>query len=315
MTTKRASRWCSCGSTTSPAASSASSSTPTYAAARELLTVDRILVVKGRVDHKEGETKLIALEVAAFEAVAEKREVRLRIDAMKARPGTIRELAELIRDFPGESPVYVDCLTSQGPRVYAFGPQFRVEPVRRLLRRGQDAPRRGRRRLTRFAQAAGPRCGRRTAPTGRLIRIKPLGSVAMSDYTVMNLKEVEDAAVGFGRSPDLEARFARKPLGSEQVAISYQRLAPGVRTPVRPSARPPGGDLRRPRRRRPGQDRRRDDRRRPVGRGSRRAAGDTRVRGRPRRRRAARDRRAARRGERRRAGPGVVGRLTVGSPR
>ena len=35
-------------------------------AARELCVADRILVVKGRVDHKqEGETKLIALEVAA----------------------------------------------------------------------------------------------------------------------------------------------------------------------------------------------------------------------------------------------------------
>ena len=35
-----------------------------YAAARELLVPDRVLVVKGRVDHKqEGETKLIALEM------------------------------------------------------------------------------------------------------------------------------------------------------------------------------------------------------------------------------------------------------------
>ena len=42
----------------------------TYAAARELCVADRILVVKGRVDHKQqGETKLIALEVSAFEAV------------------------------------------------------------------------------------------------------------------------------------------------------------------------------------------------------------------------------------------------------
>jgi DNA polymerase-3 subunit alpha len=101
----------------------------TYQQAQELCTVDRILLVKGRVDHKEGETKLIAMEVAAFEAVAEKREVRLKIDAMKAKPGVIRELADLIRDFPGESPVYVDCMTSQGPRVYALGPQYRVRPV------------------------------------------------------------------------------------------------------------------------------------------------------------------------------------------
>ena len=43
-----------------------------------------MLVVKGRVDHKEGETKLIALEVNEFEAAPERREVRLKIDARKA---------------------------------------------------------------------------------------------------------------------------------------------------------------------------------------------------------------------------------------
>ncbi len=101
----------------------------TYEKARELCTSDRILIVKGRIDRKEGETKLVALELAAFEAVAEKREVRLRIDATTAAAGTIRELAALIKDFPGESPVYADLITSQGKKVYAFGPQYKVKPA------------------------------------------------------------------------------------------------------------------------------------------------------------------------------------------
>jgi quercetin dioxygenase-like cupin family protein len=50
-------------------------------------------------------------------------------------------------------------------------------------------------------------------------------------YTVHNLKDVEDAAPAFGMSPDVEARFARKPLESKQVAVSYQRLQPDVRMP------------------------------------------------------------------------------------
>jgi len=50
-------------------------------------------------------------------------------------------------------------------------------------------------------------------------------------YTVRNLKEVDDAAAAFGLSPDLEARFARKPLESTKVAVSYQRLQPGFRIP------------------------------------------------------------------------------------
>jgi len=102
----------------------------TYAAARELCTADRILIVKGRVDHKQqGETKLIASEVTAFEAVAERREVRFRIDARQAPAGVIRELARLVGDFPGESPVYVALETSEGPRTLALGPEYRVQPV------------------------------------------------------------------------------------------------------------------------------------------------------------------------------------------
>jgi DNA polymerase-3 subunit alpha len=100
-----------------------------YEKVRELCVTDRILIVKGRIDRKEGETKLVALELLPFEAVAEKREVRLKIDATKARAGTIKELAALIRDFPGESPVYADLLTSNGRKTYAFGPQYKVQPT------------------------------------------------------------------------------------------------------------------------------------------------------------------------------------------
>jgi len=52
----------------------------------------------------------------------------------------------------------------------------------------------------------------------------------MSGYTVSNLKQIEDSAVGFGLAPDLEARFAREALGCEQTGLSYQRLAPGARS-------------------------------------------------------------------------------------
>ena len=86
-----------------------------YAAAQQLCVQDRIVIVKGRVDHKEGETKLLAQEISAFESVQAKRTVRLRIDATRAPAGTIRDLEALLRDFPGESPVQVDCVTSQGP--------------------------------------------------------------------------------------------------------------------------------------------------------------------------------------------------------
>jgi len=99
-----------------------------YAAARELLVPDAVLVVKARVDHKEGESKLIALEVSAFEATPERREVRLKLDARRARAGIIRELAAVVRDFPGEAPVVLDLVTSEGPRTFQFGTDYRVKP-------------------------------------------------------------------------------------------------------------------------------------------------------------------------------------------
>ncbi len=101
----------------------------TYAAARELLVEDAVLVVKGRIDHKQqGETKLVALEVTHFEATPERREVRLQVDARSAPAGVIRELALVVRDFPGEAPVYVDLVTSVGPRLLELGPDYRVDP-------------------------------------------------------------------------------------------------------------------------------------------------------------------------------------------
>jgi DNA polymerase-3 subunit alpha len=101
----------------------------TYAHARELCVADQILIVKSRVDHKEGESKLIALDVAAFEAVAERKDVRLKIDARQAKAGVIRELALLVKEFSGAAPVLIEMETSQGPKTLELGPDYRVEPA------------------------------------------------------------------------------------------------------------------------------------------------------------------------------------------
>ncbi len=100
-----------------------------YAASRELCEPDRVLVLKGRVDHKEGESKLIAIEVTEFEAYVPPSEVRLRIDARKAPAGTLRELGHVVRDHPGQAKVVLALETSEGPRTLEFGPDYRVAPV------------------------------------------------------------------------------------------------------------------------------------------------------------------------------------------
>jgi DNA polymerase III subunit alpha len=101
-----------------------------YAQSRELLLQDRIVIVRGRIDHKQqGETKVIAMEVTAFEATPERKEVRLKVDARVAPAGVVRELAALVKDFPGEAPVYVDLVTSVGSKLLELGPNYRVHPV------------------------------------------------------------------------------------------------------------------------------------------------------------------------------------------
>ncbi len=100
-----------------------------YAASRELCVADGVLVVKGRVDHKqEGDTKLIALEVTPFEAARTPTEVRLRVDARSAPAGIVRELGHVVRDFPGEAKVVVALETSDGSRTLELGPDYRVRP-------------------------------------------------------------------------------------------------------------------------------------------------------------------------------------------
>jgi DNA polymerase-3 subunit alpha len=101
-----------------------------YAQSRELCVADQILIVKGRVDHKqEGETKLLAMEVAQFAAVAERKDVTIKIDARVARAGVVRDLALLVRDFPGDSRVNLLLEMSDGPRQLVLGPEYKVKPV------------------------------------------------------------------------------------------------------------------------------------------------------------------------------------------
>jgi quercetin dioxygenase-like cupin family protein len=62
----------------------------------------------------------------------------------------------------------------------------------------------------------------RLAPCGRTL-------AGMSDYELKNFAEVENLAAN--RGPGLDARFARKHLGSEHLGVSLFRFAPSFRTP------------------------------------------------------------------------------------
>jgi DNA polymerase-3 subunit alpha len=110
-----------------------------YAQSESVVRADRVLLVRGRVDHKErGETKLVVQEAEPFEPgaeelVAARAAVRrpperlvLQIDAAAFGPRLIDDLKSVFSGFPGESEVVLEMRTREGTRRLRFGDGYRV---------------------------------------------------------------------------------------------------------------------------------------------------------------------------------------------
>jgi DNA polymerase-3 subunit alpha len=111
------------------------------------LAVDQVVIVKGRVDHKEaGKTCLVVQSVEGFSPSAEEierartqarsaeqtaralaRPVRLRFSAGDLTRSAIEELRQAIEDFPGAAEVWIEMETSAGLRRLRLGKEFRVQ--------------------------------------------------------------------------------------------------------------------------------------------------------------------------------------------
>ena len=111
------------------------------------LAVDEVVLVKGRVDHKEaGKTCVVAQTVERFApseqeieraraqarvqdraTVAVARPLHLRVDAGSIGAGAIEELKAAIEDCPGSAEVLLDVRTSIGTRRLRFGAAYRVQ--------------------------------------------------------------------------------------------------------------------------------------------------------------------------------------------
>ena len=105
-----------------------------------VLAVDRIVLVRGRVDHKEGQrTSLVATscepfepdpeEVARADAAAEavqiQQPLRVRVEPDRCSPAALADLRDVLTTFPGNSEVVLELKDARSLRL---GPQFRVEP-------------------------------------------------------------------------------------------------------------------------------------------------------------------------------------------
>ena len=110
-----------------------------------VLVDDRIVLVRGRVDHKEaGKTCVIVQEAKAFdpspaeveaarakqsaalEVAAIARPLRLRLDAAKLPASIIDDLRHLFETFPGETEVVLEMRTAGGERRLRLGQGYRV---------------------------------------------------------------------------------------------------------------------------------------------------------------------------------------------
>jgi DNA polymerase-3 subunit alpha len=109
----------------------------------EALVRDAIVLVRGRVDHKDAaRTCVVAQKVERFEPSAEQvqeahdraaaaaREasapVHLRLDASALPMTALSDLKDVLAGFPGESDVVIELRTSGGERLLRLGPGFRV---------------------------------------------------------------------------------------------------------------------------------------------------------------------------------------------
>jgi hypothetical protein len=106
--------------------------------------VDDVLLVRGKVDHGDKGTVLVAQQVDPFtpteaeverarEAAAKAPPVldalRLRADARRLAASVIDDLKHLFLQHPGVAEVELKLDTSDGPRFLLFGPGFKVNPT------------------------------------------------------------------------------------------------------------------------------------------------------------------------------------------
>ena len=108
-----------------------------------VIDTDAVVLVRGRVDHKDrGETKIVVQEAELFQpssdevAVAREKvaelaipvRVTLELDAARFGPMIIDELKSVFANFPGDAEVELLLMTREGPRRLIFGKDYRVAP-------------------------------------------------------------------------------------------------------------------------------------------------------------------------------------------
>ena len=105
-----------------------------YQENKDLLVEDKVVKIKGRVDHKdEAETKFIPLAIEAFAPRTGPEFLTLSVDGGSLPSTVIDDLKRILARFPGQCSVDMYVRMGEGARRLRFGSGFRVDPQASLF--------------------------------------------------------------------------------------------------------------------------------------------------------------------------------------
>ncbi len=105
-----------------------------YQEHRAVLEEDKVVKVRGRVDHKdEAETKLIPFTIEEFVPRTGEEPIYLTLDGEGVPATIIDDLKQVLCHFPGHCPVQVNVVTPADRFCLRFGEAYRVDPQTSLL--------------------------------------------------------------------------------------------------------------------------------------------------------------------------------------
>jgi DNA polymerase-3 subunit alpha len=95
----------------------------------ELVAVDRVLCVRGRVDHRDDVPKLVALDLSEPDYSVLDNPVRIRVSAARCTAEFVGELKSVLQEYPGRKPVFLHLLSGENERILRLGAEFSVDPA------------------------------------------------------------------------------------------------------------------------------------------------------------------------------------------
>jgi DNA polymerase-3 subunit alpha len=105
-----------------------------YLENKELLVEDKVIKIKGRVDHKdEADTKFIPLAIEAFTPRTGLEPLALSVDGESFPRTVVEDLKRILNRFPGQCAVDMYIQVGDGARRLRFGEGFKVDPQASLF--------------------------------------------------------------------------------------------------------------------------------------------------------------------------------------